>query len=99
MLKVKDRSDSMLNTLTVTLLSAVTIMAFFVKNLRSVLSLGGATWGNAIIYLFPTYMFCSLANNSMPSLKKEKPLVVATGLTGLFMGVIGTMRAVKTMQS
>lgn len=99
MFKVKNRSDSMLNTLTVALLTAVTIMAFFVKNIRDVLALGGATWGNAVIYLFPTYMFCRLADTTMPSLKKEKPVAVVTGLTGLCMGVIGTIRSIKAIQS
>ena len=97
--KIKNRSDSVLDKATVALLAVVTVMAFFIKNLRSVLSLGGATWGNCIIYLFPTFMFCKLADTSMPSLQKEKPVVVATGLMGLCMGIIGTIRTIKTMQS
>jgi len=99
MFKIKSRSDFVLDTLTVVLLTAVTILAFFVRNIRDVLALGGATWGNAVIFLFPTFMFCSLADTTMPSLKKEKPIAVATGLTGLCMGIIGTIRAVKAMQS
>lgn len=96
--KVKNRSDSALNTLTVGLLTVVTIMAFFVKNLRSVLSLGGATWGVCVCSLFPTYMFYKLADK-MPSLKKERPIVAATGMAGVVTGVVGTMRAIKAMQS
>ena len=99
MFKVQNRSDSMLNTLTVALLTAVTILAFFVKNIRDVLALGGATWGNCVIYLFPTYMFCKLADTTMPSLKKEKPITVMTGLAGLVMGIVGTIRSIKAAQS
>lgn len=126
MCKVKNRSDSVLNTLTIGLLTLVTILAFYVQNLRSVLSLGGATqgqltlvtaihytwnltnvlsllcvgatWGNLIVYAFPTFMFCRLADTSMPSLKKEKPVAILTGLTGLCMGVIGTVQAIKSMK-
>lgn len=97
--KVKNRSDSTLNMLTVALLAVVTVLAFYVKNLGTVLALGGATWGNYVVYLFPTIMFSRLADTTMPSLQKEKPLAVATGLIGLVMGIIGLIRTVNNMQS
>ena len=96
---IKSRSDSTVNTLTVVLLTIVTVLAFYVKNLRTVLALGGATWGNYVVYLFPTYMFCKLADTKMPSLKKEKPIAVATGLIGLVMGIVGTINTIQTMNS
>jgi hypothetical protein len=97
--KIKSRSDSTVNTLTVVLLTIVTVLAFYVKNLRTILALGGATWGNYVVYLFPTYMFCKLADTTMPSLKKEKPIAVATGLIGLVMGIVGTINTIQSMNS
>jgi amino acid permease len=46
------RSNSILNILTVALLTVITVLAHFVRDLTLILSFGGATWGNAVIYLF-----------------------------------------------
>jgi hypothetical protein len=35
----------------------------------------------------------------MPSLKKEKPIAVATGLIGLVMGIVGTINTIQSMNS
>jgi hypothetical protein len=96
--RVSNRSRVMLNSLTVALLAAIMSLAFVVKDLRIVLAFGGATWGNAVIYLFSTYMFCSIAKKNA-SLQKEVKWATATGLTGLTMGIIGTVRAIKSMQA
>jgi amino acid permease len=93
--EVKERGDKLLNTLTVGLLAMITGLAFVVKDLGKVLAFGGATWGNAVIYLFPAYMFTKVAHNLKPELKKEVPQVIATGILGLAMGIIGTTRAIK----
>lgn len=98
MMGVKSRSDSTVNTWTVALLAITTFVAFHVKNLGTILALGGATWGNYVVYLFPTYMFCKLADTSMPSLKKEKPFAIVTGLVGLVMGIVGTIQTVNGMK-
>ena len=89
------RSPKLLNTLILILLAGVTLCAHSVRDLSLIFSLGGATWGNAVIYLFPTYMFVQCAKK-MPELKKEIPLATATGFLGLFMGIIG---AVKSLES
>jgi hypothetical protein len=101
--KITNRSSPSKNvmfntTWTVVLLAVITSLAFVVKDLRIVLAFGGATWGNAVIYLFSTYMFCSLAKKDV-SLQKEVKWATATGLTGLTMGIIGTVRAIKSMQA
>jgi amino acid permease len=90
------RSNAMLNILTVALLAVITVLAHFVRDLTLILSFGGATWGNAVIYLFPTYMFVQCAKK-MPELRKEVPLATATGLLGLAMGVIGTQKAIQSL--
>lgn len=96
--KITNRSNAMLNTLTVVLLTVVTCLAFIVKDLTIVLALSGATWGTAVIYLFSTYMFCSLAKKEKQLLlQNEVPWATATGVLGLTMGIIGTVRAIKSM--
>ena len=96
--KITNRSNAMLNTLTVVLLTVVTCLAFIVKDLTIVLALSGATWGTAVIYLFSTYMFCSLAKKEKQLLlQNEVPWATATGVLGLTMGIIGTARAIKSM--
>ena len=89
------RTPQMLNVLTLVLLGGVTMCAYCVRDLRLIFSLGGATWGNAVIYLFPTYMFVQCAKK-MPELNKEVPVATATGFLGLFMGIIGTVKALES---
>ncbi|KAI2507061.1 transmembrane amino acid transporter protein [Fragilaria crotonensis] len=89
------RTPKLLNTLIVLLLTGVTLCAHSVRDLSLIFSLGGATWGNAVIYLFPTYMFVQCAKK-MPELKKEIPVATATGLLGLFMGIIGTIKSLES---
>jgi amino acid permease len=93
--EIKEPSNKLFNTLTVGLLAMITGLAFVVKDLGKVLAFGGATWGNAVIYLFPTYMFTKVAQNIKPELKKEVPRVIATGILGLAMGIIGSTQAIK----
>ena len=90
------RSNKLLNAVTVVLLSIITSMAYVLKDLRKLLAFNGATWGNAVIYLLPTYMFVSCVKTKLPKrqeLQAEVPWVIATGVTGLIMGIIGTMLA------
>ena len=95
LLGVKDRGDRLLNSVTVILLTMIAAMAYVVRDLGKVLAFAGATWGNAVIYLLPSFMFINCAKKSMPELRKEVPQVVATGVLGLAMGVIGTIRAIN----
>jgi amino acid permease len=96
LLQVQDRPDSLLNTVTVALLTLITGLAYKLTDLRKLLAFNGATWGNAVIYLMPTYMFVQIANKMKPELKKEVPLVVLTGILGLGMGIIGTVKALSS---
>ena len=107
---MEKRTDGKMNVLTVLLLAGVTVLALLVNDLRLVMAFGGATWGNAVTYLFPTYMmycYCkTLAakpkkskqeENEYQSLKKELPLTLMNGALGLVMGMIGTVRAIQSM--
>lgn len=96
LLKVEKRPDSLLNTITVLLLTMITGLAYALTDLRKLLAFNGATWGNAVIYLLPTYMFIQCAKNLRPELRKEVPIVALTGLIGLAMGLLGTAIAVSS---
>jgi len=97
--KIETRSDSSSLTLqnacvTVILLSWITWLAYTMKDLRQIMALIGATGGNAVIYLLPTYMFLSHCTQQRRSKnlgsKMEIPLVALTLLIGLFMGLLST---------
>lgn len=76
------------------LLTIVTLVALSLKDIRLILAWGGATWGNAVIYLFPSLMLYK-ASKQYPELKSQVPLAVLLGFSGLALGVIGSMRALK----
>jgi len=57
------RSNSLQNKVTVLLLSVITSLALVVKDVTFVLSFGGATFGNALIYFFPALMFHHLVKD------------------------------------
>jgi amino acid permease len=93
------RSNKLLNIVTIVWLTIITSMAYVLKDLRTLLAFNGATWGNAVIYLLPTYMFVSCVRNRLPERKElqaEIPLVIATGVIGLIMGIIGTILAFRS---
>lgn len=97
LLKVEKRPDSLLNSVTIVLLSVITGLAYKLDDLRKLLAFSGATWGNAVIYLFPTYMFTQCAaKNIRPGLKLEVPIAILTGLIGLSMGILGTAIALNS---
>jgi len=92
------RSNKLLNVVTVVLLSTITSLAYVLKDLRTLLAFNGATWGNAVIYLLPTYMFVSCVKTKLPERKElqaEIPWVIATGVIGLCMGIVGTVLAIQ----
>jgi amino acid permease len=96
LLQVDKRSDRLLNNVTVGLLAVITMFAYKLRDLRKLLAFSGATWGNAVIYLMPTYMFVQCANKLNPELKPEVPRAVITGILGLIMGIIGTVKAIES---
>ena len=75
------------NLLTVGSLILLTFLALNLRDVRLVLSLGGATWGNCVIYLFPAYM--------MLKLKLEKSKAITTGVLGIILGIIGAWQALR----
>ncbi|EJK46352.1 hypothetical protein THAOC_34982 [Thalassiosira oceanica] len=93
----KDRTDSVLTKATLAILTGVTVVATQLKELAFIMSLAGATLGNALIYVYPSLMFRSAVKNmgdkADKGLKREVPFAIFSALLGVVMGAIGTKMA------
>lgn len=99
MMKVpkEERTDAKLNNITYIILAAVTAVAMKIKDLSFIMSFGGATLGNALIYVYPALMFRSAVKNmgedATTAQKMEVNLAMAFAALGIGMGCIGTKMA------
>lgn len=95
------RTNSLQNKVTVAALSAITGLALVAKDLSFVLSFGGATVGNALIYIYPALMFRGavkkMGDKASASLKREVKIAMANAGLGLGMGLIGAKMAIKSI--
>ena len=77
----------------------VTFAALNLTDLSFVMSFGGATLGNALIYVLPAIMFRKvvkdMGDDASPALKREVYFATFSGLLGVGMGAIGTTMALK----
>jgi amino acid permease len=98
---VEKRSNGLLNKVTVVCLSLITGLALAVKDVSFVLSFGGATLGNALIYVYPALMFRGavkkMGDKASPGLKKEVKLAMANACLGVGMGLVGAKMALKSL--
>jgi len=87
---VDKRSDSVLTKTTLAILSGVTLIATQLKELAFIMSLAGATLGNALIYVYPALMFRSAVKNmgekASKGLKREVPFAMFSASLGVVMG-------------
>jgi len=92
------RTASLSNTLTVGILSVLTVLAIVLTDVSFVLSLGGATLGNALTYVYPALMYAA-ANKKLG--KKENMGVAISqcaAVLGVVMGGIGANMAIKSLK-
>lgn len=85
------RSNQLLNKLTVGVMALVTILASQLTDLGLVASVGGATFGTALVFVYPIIMFLKTQD------KRTKETIPAAiiGAVGLAMGAIGTAISLK----
>ena len=92
LLKVKNKSTSVLNTATVGLLGFLTVLALIIEDVSFVLAFAGSTLGNGLIYIYPALMFRG-AIKRLPKPTKLQKFEVKAALTsaavGVVMGVVG----------
>eukprot|EP00984_Skeletonema_dohrnii_P018767 scaffold8850_cov113-Skeletonema_dohrnii-CCMP3373.AAC.7 len=93
----EERTDAKLNNLTYIILASVTAVALKITDLSFIMSFGGATLGNALIYVYPAIMFRSavknLGDDATAAQKLEVKLAMAFAALGIGMGAIGTKMA------
>lgn len=87
----ENRSNALLNKVTVAILGAVTVLASILTDLGLVASIGGATFGTALVFVYPIVMFLK----SQTKRTKETLPAMAIGVLGVAMGVIGTILSFK----
>jgi len=94
---VDERTDSVLNKATLAILAGVTVVASQLKELAFIMSLAGATLGNALIYVYPALMFRSavkgMGEKASKGLKREVPFAMFSAGLGVVMGCIGAKMA------
>ncbi|KAL9188568.1 hypothetical protein ACHAXT_006946 [Thalassiosira profunda] len=99
MMKVpkEERTDAKLNNLTYIVLGLVTAVALKITDLSFIMSFGGATLGNALIYVYPALMFRSAVKNmgedATAAQKMEVYLALTFAAVGIGMGCVGTKQA------
>lgn len=100
--KVENRSNKVLDGVTVGLLGILAILSLLVTDLGAVWAIGGATYGTALTVLIPPFMFVKCVLKKQPKewmqLRKEIPVAVGTAVLGLGMGVIGTFQAIQKLR-
>ncbi|GMH89492.1 hypothetical protein TrVE_jg5671 [Triparma verrucosa] len=80
------------------ILAVVTCIASQLKDLSFVLSFGGATLGNSIVFLFPSMMFAAAVKKmGRKDLEGEVKVTKAVGALGIVMGIIGGFQALKSL--
>ena len=88
---IKERSNALLNQVTLSVLGIITIMASQLTDLGLVASIGGATFGTALVFVYPIIMFLKLQTKRT----KETIPAAAIGILGILMGIVGTVLSFK----
>jgi len=81
------RDNALLNKVTFGILGVVTVLASILTDLGLVASVGGATFGTALVFVYPIVMFLK----SQTKRTKETLPAAAIGVLGVAMGAIGTV--------
>jgi amino acid permease len=99
LLKMKTTTRTQ-NILTVALLSGVTLAALIIPDVSFVLAFAGATLGNALIYIFPAFMFrgaIRMKSDATKGQKREVKLAVGSAVVGTVMGLLGAKMAIASL--
>jgi len=94
----KDRTNGLLNKITVGILSFVTFFAVLVKDFGLVMALSGATFGNAVMFVFPSLMFRKAVKQmDAPNKRLQLESKLAGGAIGfgVVLSVLGTFLALQ----
>jgi len=81
------RTNSLFNKLTIGVLAGTTLVASKLTDLGLVASVGGATFGTALVFIYPTIMFLKSQKGEST---KESTFAKFIAVLGVIMGAIGT---------
>ena len=86
------RTNALFNKVTIGILAVTTLVAAKLTDLGLVASVGGATFGTALVFIYPTIMFLKTQKG-----KKTKETTLAKVICGLgvVMGALGTKLALQ----
>jgi amino acid permease len=84
------RGDGLVNKITLGALAVVTLLASQLRDLGLVASVGGATFGTALVFVYPAVMFLK---NQKGKKTIETNLCRLIALIGVVMGAIGTTQS------
>lgn len=87
------RNNSLFNKITVGVLALTTVVASKMTDLGLVASVGGATFGTALVFIYPAIMFIKSQQGKPKS--KETTLAKVIAVLGVIMGAIGTKFALN----
>jgi len=91
----KDRSVSVLNKYTFGILGVVTALVSQLTDLGLVSSIGGATCGTSLVFIYPAIMLRRNLTSQGKKMTGEGKLAGLIALGGVLMGTIGTIVAVR----
>ena len=91
--KKEKRDNALLNKITFGILAFTTFMASRLTDLGLVASVGGATFGTALVFIYPTIMFLKVQSKNGKKKSVESVLAILIGGLGVVMGAIGTKLA------
>lgn len=86
------RTNGLLNKVTLLSLAGVTVLASQLKDLGVVAAVGGATFGTALVFIYPALMFIK----SQKKRTAETYPVAAIGILGVIMSAIGTVLSLQS---
>ena len=81
------RDDKLLNKLTAGMIIGITALAAKLTDLGLVASVGGATFGTALVFVYPTIMLIKLKKGK----GAESKIAGVIAALGVVMGTIGTV--------
>jgi amino acid permease len=88
---MKQRDQALVNKATMAILTVVTVMASQLRDLGIVAAVGGATFGTALVFVYPAVMFLK----TQAKRTRETIPAAAIGVLGVIMGGIGTVFALQ----
>lgn len=88
----EQRTNALFNKVTIGILAVTTLVAAKLTDLGLVASVGGATFGTALVFIYPTIMFLKTQKGKKT---KETTLAKVIAVLGVVMGALGTKLALQ----